>query len=88
MFNYDSSFVKYNLSLLRNFDQENTSKIISFLVAHNCSFIEELLEDYLDLFAIDHDTFVNKFNYLNKKYQNHYLDYVSQNMNLLEEFYN
>lgn len=87
MFN-DDFFDKYTLSTLKNLNSENSKLIIAFLIEQGCNFIEELLSDYLDLFTIDYPIFVQKYYILNKKYHNHFLDYVANDMNLLEEFYN
>lgn len=62
-------------------------KIIGFLEEKNCSFIDEIVENYLDLFTFNYEEFIFKYNELNKKYSNNYLKAVDQDMNLLEEFY-
>lgn len=78
---------KYEMNVLKNIDKENMQKIINFLEKENCSFIEDMIEDYLDLFTIDYEEFVSIYNTLNKKYSNDFLFKVSLDMNLLEEFY-
>lgn len=79
---------KYSNSTLKNLDKYNINKIIEFLQKENCYYIDDLLEDYLDLFTIPYESFIDKYIKLNKKYNNQYLNLVSENMNLLEEFYN
>ena len=78
---------KYSNSILKNLDRENINKIIEFLKKEKCDYIEDLLEDYLDIFTIDYDIFVKKYNMLNKKYNGNYLVLASSNMNLLEELF-
>lgn len=78
---------KYSSSVIKNLDRNNIDKIIVFLKKENCNYIEDILEDYLDLFTIEYEIFVNKYNELNKKYNNKYLELVSNDMNLLEEFF-
>ena len=78
---------KYDNSVLNNFDKNNTMKIINFLKENNCSYIDELLEDYLDIFTFEYEEFVNKFNKLNNKYNNKLIQEISNDMNILEEFY-
>lgn len=80
-------FDKYENGFLKNIDIDNVKRIINFLEENNCNFIDELLEDYLDLFTFDYNEFVDKFNKLNKKYNYNYLELVKDDMNLLEEFY-
>ena len=78
---------KYSNSVLRNLDKDNMNKIINFLIKEKCNYIEELLEDYLDLFTMDYDVFVKKYHKLNNKYDGNYLVLASNDMNLLEELF-
>ena len=78
---------KYSNSVIKNLNKENFYNIIAFLEENKCQFIEDIIEDYLDLFIFDYDEFVNKFNKLNEKYNNEFLRKASEDMNLLEEFY-
>lgn len=78
---------KYNSSVLDNLDNDNMLKIINFLGNNYCSCIDDLLRDYLDLFTIPYDEFVIKFNQLNVKYDNNFLDIASHDMNFFDEFY-
>lgn len=84
----DDIFEKYNKSVLDNLYKNNMLKILDFLKDEKCDYIEELIDDYLDLFTIDYDKFVDKYNKLNKKYDNKLLEFVSEDMNILEEFFN
>ncbi len=79
---------KYAKSVIKNLNRENFYKIINFLESNNCDFIEDIVSDYLDLFNIDYVEFVKKYNKLNEKYSNNFLQKASEDMNLLEEFYN
>ena len=85
MINIDIS--KYSNSVLKNIDKDNIMSIASFLSSHGCDFIEELIEDYFDLFTIQYDEFVSIFNKLNIKYNNNLINKVREDMNILEEFY-
>lgn len=84
----DIDFSKYEKSVISNINKENVMKIVTFLSTEKCDYIEELLEDYLDLFTFDYNDFVNKYNKLNLKYNNNLLSFVKDDMNILEEFYN
>lgn len=79
---------KYENSVYNNLDKDNIIKIINFLEKNNCTYIDEILEDYLDIFTFKYDDFVNKYNVLNKKYNNNLIYEISDDMNILEEFYN
>lgn len=78
---------KYSNSTLKNLNKDNILKIVNFLNSQNCDFIEDILEDYLDLFTIEYDNFVRKYNILNKKYNFNLLNEASADMNILEEFF-
>lgn len=80
-------FEKYNDSVIKNLNEENLKKIVSFLEENNCPCIEDIITDYLDLFTIEYDEFVRKYKILNEKYNHHFLEKVSEDMNLLEELY-
>lgn len=79
---------KFVDSVFKDLDKDNFYKIIFFLKEKKCDFIEDVVEDYLDLFIFDYNEFVKKFNILNKKYDGKFLKELSKNMNLFEEFYN
>ena len=78
---------KYSDSVIRNFDKKNMAKIILLLEDYHCNFIDDIIEDYLDLFNIPYEEFKDKLSKLNKKYNNRFLELASLDMNYLEEFY-
>ena len=79
---------KYEKDVIKNLNRENFNKIIGLLVNERCEFIEDLVSDYLDLFIMPYEEFKEKYEALNKKYEGRFLDEASEDMNLLEEFYN
>lgn len=83
----DEIIDKYSDSILNNLSRENMKKIINFLKKENCEFIEDIIEDYLDLFTFEYEEFIDKYNKLNTKYNNNLLELASSDMNILEEFY-
>ena len=85
MINID--FSKYESSVVNALNQQNMMKIVSFLSSKECDYIEQLLEDYLDLFTFDYNDFVFKYNKLNTKYNNNLINEIKDDMNILEEFY-
>ena len=64
---------KYAKSVIKNLNRENFYKIINFLESNNCDFIEDIVSDYLDLFNIEYVEFVKRYNKLNEKYSNNFL---------------
>lgn len=84
----DNILNKYSNSVLRMLDQNNTNRIVEFLRKKNCIYIDDIFQDYLDIFTIGYEEFIEKFNFLNEKYNNKFLEIAEKNMNILEEFFN
>ena len=78
---------KQSIDIITNIDKQNMIDIIRFLQKENCDFIEDLIEDYLDIFTIPYQEFLSKYQRLNEKYNNNYLKLASEDMNLLEEIF-
>ena len=85
MINID--FSKYEDSVINNINMDNINKIIDFLILNGCDFIEELLEDYLDIFTFEYDEFVIKFNKLDDEYNHNLINEIRDDMNILEKLY-
>ena len=83
----DIGISKYEKNVINNLNKENTMNKISYLLSNNCDYIEELLEDYLDIFSFEYSEFVSKFNILNKKYNYNLINEIKEDMNILEELY-
>ena len=78
---------KFEKSVFENLNKENFYEIIKFLSKEKCDYIDDIVSDYLDLFNIEYDEFINKFTILNSKYKGEFLKKAGEDMNLLEEFY-
>lgn len=79
---------KYEKYVLEGLNKENMSKILELLIMNNCDYIDDLVENYLDIFAFDYEDFKNRFNKLNQKYNNDLINQIRNDMNIIEEFYN
>lgn len=78
---------KYSIGILEDLDSDNVKKIVEFLQLNNCDYIDELLNNYLDLFTFDYEEFKTKFNILNKKYNYNLIEEIEYNMDIIEEFF-
>lgn len=85
--NIEDIVSKYDSEVLAKLNKENMTKIIIFLQKENCDFIEDLLNDYIDLFIIEYDDFIRRYIILNEKYNYKYLELAAEDMNYLEEMY-
>ena len=87
MIDIDEIKKKFDKNVFKNLDKENFYKIAKFLLEEKCDFLEDIVSDYLDLFNFQYDDFLRKYNVLNNKYKGKFLEKASEDMNLLEEFY-
>ena len=85
--NIEDIVSKYDSEVLAKLNKENMAKIIIFLQKENCDFIEDLLNDYIDLFIIEYDDFIRRYIILNEEYNYKYLELAAEDMNYLEEMY-
>lgn len=76
---------KYEASVLKHIDSNNMSKIIDFLINEGVDYIEDIIDNYLDLFTIDVEEFKLKFNDLKVKYGNDLVIKISEDLSILEE---
>lgn len=88
MDNLQGSFQKYEGSVLKSIDKTNLEKILLFLQSEGVEFIEDILDNYLDLFMISYEEFVHKFKKLDSKYNNELVSMINDDVNILEELYN
>ena len=78
---------KFEEEVFENLDRNYFYEIVNFLLSEKCDYIEDIVNDYLDLFNISYEEFIRKYNKLNEKYDGEFLNKASEDMNLLEEFY-
>lgn len=81
----DEILEKFQLEVLTKIDEENMKNIITFLLNENVDYIDEIITNYIDLFLIDFEVFVQKFKILKNKYGKNLVQLISEDMNILEE---
>lgn len=84
---YEEIFSKFEPEILKKIDKENMKKILCFLKERNMDCIEDILTDYFDLFLIEYNLFLTKYEELNKKYNSKLAECISCNLSILEEFF-
>lgn len=87
-YNLDSLYTIYDEELINSVEEKNFLKIIQYLIKNNIDFIEDIVVSYLDLFLIDYDVFVEKFEILKVKYGSNISNKISHNLQILEELSN
>ena len=68
---------KFEKDVFEHLNKENFFNIIKFLQKEDCDFIEDIITNYLDLFTIDYETFVNQYHRLNANYHGQFLKKAS-----------
>lgn len=84
--NIESLIDKFEVSVLKKIEKDNFKKIINFLIDEKVDYIDELIDNYLDLFIIDYEEFKIRFNRLKEYYGNNLVNLISEDMSILEEF--
>lgn len=82
--NVEEIIDKYESSILKNINKDNMLKIVEFLQQNKVIYIEDIIENYLDIFTIPYDEFIEKFSKLNKKYNNELVNMLNDDVNVLE----
>ena len=77
---------KYEIECIKHLNKENVLYIIKYLESEKVDYIDELLEDYLDLFVIDYSEFKNRFEKLKEKYGENLVENIANDLTILEEF--
>jgi len=76
---------KFESDIFKNIDPDNFIKIVYFLKDEGIDYVKEIVCDYLDLFTIDYEEFVKKYNNLKKKYGINFTNVLSKDLSILEE---
>ncbi len=77
---------KYEPEIFQNLNDANVLKIVEFLTLENVDYIDELFNNYLDLFIIDYNEFISRFNNLKYKYGEDLVKLIGENLSILDEF--
>lgn len=82
--NVEEIIDKYEFSILKNINKDNMLEILEFLQQNKVIYIEDIIENYLDIFTIPYDEFIEKFSKLNEKYNNELVNMLNDDVNVLE----
>lgn len=85
MLDKDDILSKFEPYIIEQLDEDNLNKIIDFLIFEKVKYIEDILNNYIDIFIIDYNEFVKKFNKLKVKYGNNLSYMINENMDILEK---
>ena len=77
----------YDNELLLKLDTNNIISIINYLKNNNIDYIEDILSLYTDLFILDVNDFINRFEILKKRYGKNFCDNLAYKLDILESMW-
>lgn len=83
----DQIMKTFDEDVLNHLEEENIKYIISYLQINQIYFIEDIIVQYLDLFLMDKEQFIQNFESLKIKYSNNFVETLAQNLDILEEMF-
>ena len=85
----DIKILKENFDedMIKELDMENVKIIIGYLLRNKVYYAKDLLLNSLDLFLLDSNIFIEKFENLKMKLGSNYVDKLGEDMSLIELMY-
>ena len=85
----DKKVLKENFDdeILKSLDGENVSKIYSHLISKGIYFAKDIFISQVDLFLIDYDLFVQKFENIINQLGSNYVEQLEEDSELLDKMY-
>ena len=77
----------FNEDMIKELDMENVKIIIDYLLKNKVYYAKDLLLNSLDLFLLDRNIFIEKFENLKMKLGSNYVDKLGEDMSLIELMY-
>ena len=77
----------FDEDMIKELDMENVKIIIDYLLRNKVYYAKDLLLNSLDLFLLDSNIFIEKFENLKIKLGSNYVDKLGEDMSLIELMY-
>lgn len=77
----------YDSKLLNNLKSNNIERIIKYLKNNNIDYIEDILSYYTDLFILDSNEFIHRFELLKAKYGKNFCNNLAYKLDILESMW-
>ena len=75
----------FDNSIFSQLDDDNVKAIIVYLQLNHINVIEDIILQYLDLFLMEKNKFIEKFEILKKQYPYNFEESLAYQLNLLDE---
>lgn len=76
----------YGEDKVKKLDNDNVYRIILYLEGNKLKYWKDIMNNYFDLFLLNSDDFINRFEKLKQKYPN-YDEIIGYNIEIIEEMY-
>lgn len=76
----------YGAEKVKKLDNDNVYNIILYLEGNKIKYWKDIMNNYFDLFLLNSDDFINRFEKLKQKHNN-YLEEIGNNIEIIEEMY-
>lgn len=85
----DIQILKENFDneLIEQINYENVEKILDYLEKNGIYYKKDLFLTFLDLFLLDSDVFITKFEKLKRELGNNYINRLGEDLSLIEIMY-
>lgn len=77
----------FDNELLKKLERNNIIAIINYLESNNIDFIEDILSYYTDLFILNVDEFIRRFEILKEKYGKNFCYNLAYKLDILESMW-
>ena len=87
--NIDIKILRENFDdeIISQLKEENVSKIYNYLINNGIYYAKDIFISQVDLFLIEYDTFVEKFEKLKNKLGDNYVDVLGEDCSLIDIMY-
>ena len=74
--------------IIKQLDYKNVGKIYNYLITNGIYYAKDIFISQVDLFLLDYDTFVHKFEKLKEKIGDKYIELLAEDTSLIDIMYN
>ena len=75
----------FDEEIIKKVDIDNLFKIYKYLIDNGIYFARDLIVDYLDIFTLDYDEFVTRFEKLKSELGSNYVEILENDISKLED---
>ena len=77
----------FDRDIINQLDMENVNKIYNYLIDNGIYYAKDIFISQVDLFLLDYEMFVEKFEKLKERLGNNYIDLLGEDCSLIDIMY-